>query len=73
MGEGRVNGRICQEKLIYITVNDTVIPFEKTGTECANGTRTSFVILRRAGNSDPVDLTKMIRRSVIGAMVNNVT
>jgi len=46
MGEGRVDGRICQEKLIHITVNDAVVPFEKTGAECIDGTRTSFVILR---------------------------
>ncbi|GBR21972.1 hypothetical protein AA3271_1136 [Gluconobacter japonicus NBRC 3271] len=63
--EGRKDVRVREKEFINIDVDDAVVPLEQTLAELPNGSCSAFIILRRAGNSEPIDLPESICRSVI--------
>ncbi|GBR66331.1 hypothetical protein AA103581_2308 [Gluconobacter wancherniae NBRC 103581] len=62
LGEGNQGRKafwVCDEQFINIDVNDAIIPFQQACTELTYGASTSFVVLRRAGYSDPINIAKI--------------
>ncbi|GBR14971.1 hypothetical protein GCM10007868_12620 [Gluconobacter frateurii] len=64
MGEGGEEIRVSEEEFIYVDIDDAFIPFEQAVAELPDCSGTALIVLRRTGDSDPVDLAERVCRTV---------